>query len=242
VELQHRRADAAFEGHAGQAVSHARGARESQRGPGRQHREDVADRRGRRRAQHVLARLQYVGGIGKDGPEDRGLAERCIANDIGPPITPSFDSNFVQIFQARDHVVLLLEQFHDARTIPLGDRAPLDDEIRGWFGYSRGRWEGDTLVVETRHFNDLTPSFDNAGTAHDKVVIERFTRTSEDTVNYAVTLVDPSTFQDRLEFMVPLVKTDKRVYEFACHEGNYSMEMILGGARREEREALQAKK
>jgi hypothetical protein len=184
----------------------------------------------------------FAGGIAKDGPEDRGLSERCLASEIGPPITPSFDNNYIQIFQTADRVVLFAEQIHDARTIPLDDRPALDEEIRGWFGYSRGHWDGDTLVVETRNFNDLTPSFDNAGTARAKVVTERFTRVSDTTLNYAVTLVDPKTFQDRIEFMVPMAKTDKRIYEFACHEGNYSMEMILGGARKEEQDALQAKK
>jgi hypothetical protein len=184
----------------------------------------------------------YFGGIGKDGPEDRGLSERCIASNIGPPLTPGFDTNYIQIFQARDHVVLLNELIHDARTIPLDGRPPLDAELRSWLGDSRGRWEGDTLVVETRNFNGKTPSFDDTGTSADKIVTERFTRVAPGVVNYAVTLVDPKTFEDRLEFWFPMVKTDKRVYEFACHEGNYSMELILGGARKEEQDALQAKK
>ncbi|MGH8175908.1 MAG: hypothetical protein ACREV5_06565, partial [Steroidobacter sp.] len=184
----------------------------------------------------------FAGGIGKDGPEDRGLFERCIAADIGPPITPGFDNNYLQIFQASDHVVVLAEHIHDARTIPLEARASLDDQVRGWFGYSRGRWEGDTLVVETRNFNDLTSSFDNAGSAYHKVVTERFTRDSANTLRYEATLVDPKTFHDRIELSFPMAKTDARLYEFACHEGNYSMAMILGGARKQERDALKATK
>ncbi|MGH8186910.1 MAG: hypothetical protein ACREUC_10130 [Steroidobacteraceae bacterium] len=184
----------------------------------------------------------YFGGIGKDGPEDRGLGERCVASEVGPPLIPGFDNNYIQIFQGRDHVVILNEQIHDARTIPLDTRPPLDDELRAWLGYSRGRWDADTLVVETTNFNDLTPSFDNSGTAYHKTVTERFTRVSDTTVSYAVTLVDPKTFQDRIEFSFPMIKTDHRIHEFACHEGNYSMDMILRGARKEERDALQTKK
>jgi hypothetical protein len=178
----------------------------------------------------------YAGGIGKDGPEDRGLSERCLANDIGPPLVPGFDSNYLRIFQTRDHVVVLTELIHDARTIPIDARPPADDQLRGWFGYSRGRWEGETLVVETRNFNDLTPSFDNAGSAYHKVVTERFTRVSDSTMNYQATVVDPQSFQDRIDLMVPMVKTDHRIYEYACHEGNYSMEIILSGARKQEQE------
>lgn len=181
------------------------------------------------------------GGIGKDGPEDRGLSERCLAADNGPPFAPGFDNNYLQIFQGRDHIVILNEQIHDARTVFLDERPPLDDELRGWYGYSRGHWDGDTLVIETRNFNGLTQSFDSAGTSSDKVVTERLTRTAADTVEYEATVVDPKTFTDRFTLVFPMAKTDKRIYEFACHEGNYSMEIILGGARKEEAEALQAK-
>ncbi|MGH8241137.1 MAG: hypothetical protein ACREXP_29545, partial [Steroidobacteraceae bacterium] len=181
------------------------------------------------------------GGIGKDGPEDRGLFERCILTDIGPPLAPGFDTNYLQIFQGRDHVVILHEAIHDARTIFFDGRPPLDEELRGWTGYSRGHWEGDTLVIETRNFNGLTQSFDSAGTSYDKVVTERLTRTADNVLEYEATLVDPKTFQDRFTLVFPMAKTDKRIYEFACHEGNYSMEIILSGARKEEADALQAK-
>jgi hypothetical protein len=182
------------------------------------------------------------GGIGKDGPEDRGLSERCIAADIGPPLAPGFDNNYLQIFQGRDHLVILHEQIHDARTVFTDGRPPLDDEVRGWYGYSRGRWEGDTLVIETRSFNGLTQSFDSSGTSYDKVVTERLTRIADGTLEYEATLVDPKTFTDKVTLVFPMAKTDKRIYEFACHEGNYSMELILSGARKEEADAMQAKK
>jgi hypothetical protein len=181
------------------------------------------------------------GGIGKDGPEDRGLSERCIAADNGPPFAPGFDNNYLQIFQGRGHVVILNEQIHDARTIFLDGRPLPDDEVRGWYGYSRGHWEGDTLVIDTRNFNGLTQSFDSAGTSYDKVVTERLRRTADDTIEYEATVVDPKTFTDRFTLVFPMAKTDKRIYEFACHEGNYSMEIILSGARKEEADALQAR-
>jgi opacity protein-like surface antigen len=181
------------------------------------------------------------GGIGKEGPEDRGLSERCIAADNGPPITPGFDNNYLQIFQGRDHVVILNEQIHDARTVFLDGRPPPDGAVRGWYGYSRGHWEGDTLVIETGNFNGLTQSFDSSGTSYDKVVTERLTRSSDQTIEYEATVVDPKTFTDRFTLVFPMAKTDKRIYEFACHEGNYSMELILSGARKEEADALQAK-
>jgi len=181
------------------------------------------------------------GGIGKEGPEDRGLSERCIAAGNGPPIAPGLDNNYLQIFQGRDHLVIVHEQFHEARTVYVDGRPPLDDELRGWHGYSRGRWEGDTLVIETRNFNGLTQSFDGSGTSFDKAVTERLTRTADGTLEYQATLVDPQTFTDQLTLMFPMAKTDKRIYEFACHEGNYSMELILSGARKEEADALQAK-
>ena len=175
------------------------------------------------------------GGIGKDGPEDRGLSERCIAADNGPPFAPGFDNNYLQIFQGRDHVVILNEQIHDARTVFLDGRPPLDDELRGWYGYSRGHWEDDTLVVETRNFNGLTQSFNASGTSYDKVVTERLRRTADNTVEYEATVVDPKTFTDRFTLVFPMAKTDKRLYEFACHEGNYGLRDILSGARWEEK-------
>jgi hypothetical protein len=97
-------------------------------------------------------------------------------------------------------------------------------------------------VIETRNFNGLTQSFDGSGTSYDKVVTERLRRSADDTLQYEATVVDPKTFTERFTLAFPMAKTDKRIYEFACHEGNYSMEIILSGARKEEEDALQAKK
>ena len=182
-----------------------------------------------------------VGGIAKDGPEDRGLSERCIQGfNAGPPFMPSLYNNNVQIFQNRDTVVLMTEMIHDARIVPLDGRDHIDEGIRQWSGDSRGYWDGDTLVVETINFTDLTQSFASAGSSRDLFLTERFTRVDEFTINYHFTIDDPVTFTDKIEVLVPMAKVDGLLYEYACHEGNYGMLNILRGARREEQDAAAA--
>jgi hypothetical protein len=152
-------------------------------------------------------------------------------------------NNNVQIFQNRDTAVILTEMIHDARIVPLydsmGELPALDDDLRLWSGDSRGYWEGDTLVVVTRNFTDLTVSFSAFGTAYDKVLTERFTRIDYDTVNYEWTIEDPSTFTDRISAIVPMTKVAGQLYEYACHEGNYGMVNILRGERMAERRAAE---
>lgn len=181
-----------------------------------------------------------VGGIAKDGPEDRGISERCLVGfNAGPPFTPNLYNNNVQIVQNRDTVVIMTEMIHDARIVSLDGRAHIDDNIRQWSGDSRGYFDGDTLVVETRNFNDLTQSFSVYGSSLNKVLTERFTRVGEYTVNYEFTIDDPSTFKDKITAMVPMAKVDGLMYEYACHEGNYGMLNTLRGARMEERRTLE---
>ena len=180
-----------------------------------------------------------VGGIAKDGPEDRGLSERCIVGfNSGPPFVPSMYNNNLQIFQSKDHAVLLTEMIHDARIVPITDRAHVDEDIRLWSGDSRGYWEGDTLVVVTKNFTDLTVSFSAFGTSEEKVLTERFTRVAYDTVNYEWTIEDPATFTDKISAIVPMTKVAGQLYEYACHEGNYGMVNILRGERMEEARAV----
>jgi hypothetical protein len=143
-------------------------------------------------------------------------------------------NNNIQIVQSRDTVVVMTEMIHDARIIPLDKDAHIDDDIRLWTGDSRGYWEGDTLVVETRNFNDLTQSFSVFGSAKDKFLTERFTRTDDFTVDYEFTVEDPSTFKDKIVARIPMSKVDGQMYEYACHEGNYGMTNILRGERMEE--------
>jgi hypothetical protein len=173
-----------------------------------------------------------VGGIAKDGPEDRGLSERCILGfNSGPPFEPNLYNNNVQLIQSQNTAVIMTEMIHDARIVPLDDRPPLNDEIRLWTGDSRGYWDGDTLVVETRNFNSLTQSFSVYGSAEDKLLIERFTRTGPYTMEYEYTVDDPSTFTDKIQVMTVMSKVDGQIYEYACHEGNYGMVNILRGER-----------
>lgn len=185
-----------------------------------------------------------AGGIGADGPEDRGLSERCIIGfNAGPPFVPSLYNNNVQIFQNRDTAVLLTEMIHDARVVPLYDSKEafdnLDDDIRFYTGDSKGYWDEDTLVVVTQNFNGLSASFGQSGTSYDKVLTERFTRVDPFTVDYEFTVDDPATYTDSFTGVVSMTKVAGLLYEYGCHEGNYGMVNILRGARVEERLAAE---
>ena len=185
-----------------------------------------------------------AGGIGADGPEDRGLSERCIIGfNAGPPFVPSLYNNNVQIFQNRDTAVLLTEMIHDARVVPLFDSKEafdnLDDDIRFYTGDSKGYWDEDTLVVVTQNFNGLSASFGQSGTSYEKVLTERFTRVDPFTVDYEFTIDDPATYTDSFTGVVSMTKVAGLLYEYGCHEGNYGMVNILRGARVEERLAAE---
>ena len=180
-----------------------------------------------------------IGGIGRDGPEDRGLSERCLVGfNSGPPLSPSVYNNNLQIIQNKDHVVILTEMVHDARIIYLDERPALNESLGLWSGDSRGYWDGDTLVVVTRNFNGLTQSLEGFGTSKSKVLTERFTRLDERTINYEFTIDDPSTFTDKLSAILPMTKVEAQLYEYACHEGNYGMANMLRSARRKEANAV----
>lgn len=183
-----------------------------------------------------------VGGIGKDGPEDRGLSERCLMGfNSGPPFMPSMYNNNVQIFQTEQHVVIMTEMIHDARIVPIDGRPHLPEELRQWSGDSRGRWEGDTLVVETRNFTDKTQSFGSAGIGSNLHLTEYFTRVADNQVDYKFTVNDPNTYTQAFTVLVPMVPVDGQLFEYACHEGNYGMVNILQGARKEEADAARTK-
>ena len=179
------------------------------------------------------------GGIGLDGPEDRALAERCLLGfNSGPPMMPSGYNNNIQLFQTAEHVVILNEMVHDARSIPLDGRPHLDG-IRQWMGDPRGHWDGDTLVVESRNFTNMTSSFapgatSGLGTGDTLHLTERFTRLDEDTLLYEYTVNDPSTFTQPFTVALPMQRLDLPIFEYACHEGNYGLLNILRGAREDE--------
>ena len=172
------------------------------------------------------------GGRG-DNPEDRGLSERCIIGfNSGPPMIPSAYNNNFQIVQAPGHVVVLNEMVHSARVVPTDGRPHVPSNIRLLVGDSRGRWDGDTLVVETTNFTDKT-SF--RGTSENLRLIERFTRVGPDRLNYEFTIDDPASYAKTWTVMVPTRRNAEPIYEYACQEGNYGLEGQLSSSRAEDR-------
>ena len=178
-----------------------------------------------------------VGGIAADGPEDRGLAERCLLGfNSGPPIVPAGYNQNIQVFQTSDHVVILNEMVHDARIVPLDGRDHLPDGLAQWMGSSRGHWDGDTLVVETRNFTDRTASFSpsvrsSIGTGTTLYLTERFSRLDADTLLYEFTVDDAASFTGPFTAALPMKRGGAPMFEYACHEGNYGMLNLLSGAR-----------
>jgi hypothetical protein len=167
-----------------------------------------------------------------DGPEDRSLDDRCIVRrTAGPPMLPAGYNNNYQIVQGPDHVAILVEMIHDARIISLDGRSHVSSKIRKLTGDSRGRWEGNTLVVETTNFTDKT---NFRGSGENLRVVERFTRVDEETLLYQFTVDDPQSFVRPWSGEIPMKKIPGPVFEYACHEGNFSMENILSIARAEE--------
>ncbi len=163
------------------------------------------------------------------GPEDRGASERCLLGfNSGPPMTPSAYNNNVQIFQTADHVVILNEMVHNARIVPLDGRPHLPAHLRQWVGNSRASWDDDTLVVETRNFLGETSLRGSSANLH---LVERFRRAGPDTLVYEFTVNDPTSWTGPWTAQVLMTRTDEPLYEYACHEGNYSMPSSLSGAR-----------
>jgi len=168
-----------------------------------------------------------------DSYEQRGLSDRCIQGfNSGPPMTPNQYNNNVQIVQAPGVVVLINEVIHNARIIPTDGRPHAS--IRQWSGDPRGRWEGDTLVVETINFRRETSL--PGSTANTKVV-ERFTRIDADTLKYEFTVTDPSAYTQPWSAMIPLTRIAGPIFEYGCHEGNYALPNILSGIRAQEKAA-----
>jgi hypothetical protein len=170
-----------------------------------------------------------------DSVADRPLAERCLlgfGSTSGPPMLPVLYNNNYQIVQTPDTVMILIEMVHDVRIIRMnGTHAPAN--VRQWLGDSIGRWEGDTLVVDTTNFTDKTRF---RGASENLHVIERFKRVDANTILYRATVDDPSTFTKQWTMEYPFRAAAGPVFEYACHEGNYAMPDILGGARKADSE------
>ncbi len=177
------------------------------------------------------------GGSGNaDGPEVRSLGERCIlsfGSSAGPPMIPLLYNNNYQIVQNRDTVLILVEMVHDARIVRLNAKHG-PSSIRKWMGDSIGHWEGDTLVVETTNF-PKQQSF--RGASENLKVTERFTRVEPGKILYEFLIDDPSAFTQPWRGQVAMNATNEKIYEYACHEGNYALPGILAGAREAERQA-----
>jgi hypothetical protein len=173
-----------------------------------------------------------------DGPEGRGPGERCLlsfGSSSGPVMSPVMYNSHYQIVQTDDYVVILVEMVHDARIIRLtGERHPNAAVLNKWMGDSVGRWEGDTLVVETRHYNNWE-TYRGAPTTN-LTVIETFRRESENKLIYGFTVDDSSVYTARFSGEYPFSRMNEPVYEYACHEGNYALPGTLAGARRLEQE------
>jgi len=174
-----------------------------------------------------------------DSHLDRPWSERCIAwSHEGPPMLPPSYNDVHQIFQTSDHIVIFSELAANApRIIPLDGRPRLSDKIRQFPGDSRGRWEGDTLVVETTNYADRRRYRGSTGTLH---VVERFTRVAADKIHYEFTVTDPTTWISRWSAEVPMAKTEGPMYEYACHEGNHDIRHILEINRALEKQAAAA--
>jgi len=168
-----------------------------------------------------------------DHPENRSLQERCLAFNAGPPIQVGPYNNFVQILQFGDRVVIFTEMIHDARIVWLDGRPFPPEPVKLWLGASRGKWEGQTLVVDTKNFNGKVGF---RGTGEQLHLVERFTRVGAKELLYEFTVDDPGTFARPWTARMPMTRSDGRIYEYGCHEGNHALEGILRGARYAEKQ------
>ncbi len=177
------------------------------------------------------------------GPEDRLLTERCILfGAAGPPMLPEPYNNNYQIVESRNLVAIVVEMNHETRVIPLDGSPHLPPKIRQWTGDSRGHWEGDTLVVDTTNFKFNNQSRFGVGyldgmTDENLHVVERFRRTDPNTIIYQATVEDPTVYIKPWTVEISMSKRTERIFEYACHEGNYAMTDMLSGARAEEKKA-----
>ncbi len=171
--------------------------------------------------------------------------DRCIQHaKAGPPISTGGYNNNVQLFQTPDHVAILNEQNHDVRIVPLDRRPHVGSKIQQWMGDSRGHWDGETLVVETIHFNGKHDQIGRPllSTGEQLSLVERFTRIEPDTLLYEYTVTDPTIWVQPWTVHHPMKKNPDLIYEFACHEGNYGLTGILAGSRAQENAAAEATK
>ena len=183
-----------------------------------------------------------------DSFTDLNLYDRCITRGLPGAMIPGFYNHNYQILQTPDYVVVLVEMIHDARIVPLDGRARLSPSVGQWLGDSRGRWEGDTLVVETTGFSPKADERAVSGPLHlvmapgeNLRLVERFTRVDAETIDYRFTVTDRSTYERPWTASTPMSRIEGPLFEYACHEGNYGLANILRGARNAERAAAASK-
>ena len=188
-------------------------------------------------AERVAARARAREGRGPaDSWLDRSLTERCITWGIPNGMLPQAYNNNIQILQTPSAVLILNEMVHDIRIVPIDGRPHIPENIRQWHGDPRGHWEGDTLVVESTNFSGKT-NFRRA--SENLRLVERFTRTGSNTLQYEFTVEDSTTWVQPWTVSFPMIRGDQPIYEFACHEGNHGLENILRIARNLEQQAAQ---
>ncbi len=189
--------------------------------------------------QRIAERRALTSQFGQyDHPEMRPLSDRCLmsfGSNAGPPMLPNyFYNNNYTIVQTADHILIQTEMVHDIRIIRMGEPEPLPEHMRPWMGDSWGHWEGDALVVETTNLHPLQASR-GLPPGENLKVIERFTRVGPSTINYEFTIHDPETYTEDWGGELVMKALPGRLFEYACHEGNYAMSNILSGARYQER-------
>ncbi len=199
-----------------------------------------------RKARAALRRLgdETSGRAGRyDGPEVRSLGDRCLisfGSSAGPPMNNVMYNNHYQFVQTKNHVMIMVEMNHDARIIDMnGEHNP--PQVKEWFGSSVGHWQGDTLVVETRNVHPVQERSGAFPISPNGKVTEYFTRYSDDQLLYEFVVDDPTYYAQAWKGEMTFTKDDERIFEYACHEGNYAMEGILAGARRQEAAAEKEK-
>ena len=178
---------------------------------------------------------------------DLDAGDRCLLGlNAGPPIVPAAYNQNLQVFQTPDHVVLLTEMVHTVRVVPLDGRPPVAGQIRQWSGDARGRWEGETLVIETSNFVDerrwtTSNPMGALGSTRNLRLVERLTRVDAETLDYEFTVVDAEVWTRPWTASIPMRRSDAPLYEYACHEGNYSLVNMLAGERAAEARAAAAR-
>lgn len=206
--------------------------------PGRQKELEAKAEAVKKRCEQPGCEPENSGRLGPaDGPEDRPLMERCLSfGTAGPPMFPSAYNNNYQFVQGPTFLAIDAEMAHDVRHIPTDGSAHLPSHIRQWMGDSRGHWEGDTLVVDTTNFTDLTAFRGSDRNLH---LTERLTLSDPDTILYRFTVDDPTAFTRPWTGEIPMVRAKGPLFEYACHEGNTGLRGILSSARSDERQAAE---